>query len=125
MRDTTHNPTHPIAYTLQAEGLALGLGALIAFGMTGGSWLMFALLILVPDLAMLGYLAGKRAGALSYNLAHSTLIPWALLGLAYWTASPLMIHLGLIWMAHIGLDRAIGYGLKYASGFKDTHLARV
>lgn len=125
MIKTLSKTSAPITRTLQIEGFALGLAACIAFGLTGGSWLMFVLLILSPDLSMLGYLHSKRLGALGYNAGHTTIIPWALIGLGGWGAGPLAIQLGLIWLAHIGFDRAMGYGLKYASGFKDTHMARV
>ena len=74
---------------------------------------------------MLPYLIGPRAGAAAYNLAHTYAlsVPLALAG--YWLASPIALALGLIWIAHIGMDRMLGYGLKYASGFADTHLGRI
>lgn len=125
MPKTISKTSPAITRTLQIEGVALGLAACIAFGLTDGSWMMFALLILAPDLSMVGYLHSKRRGALSYNVGHTTLAPWSLIALSFWGAGPLLLHIGLIWLAHIGFDRAMGYGLKYASGFKDTHLARV
>ena len=115
----------PIALTLRAEGLAIGISAIVAFAQTGASWLLFGLLILSPDLAMLGYLVGKRAGAICYNVAHSYLGPVLLFGAALIWAVPLATQVALIWTAHIGLDRALGYGLKYPTAFRDTHLARV
>lgn len=86
---------------------------------------MFLVLILSPDLVMLGYLAGKRIGAICYNVGHSYIGPILLAFLAFFLSHPLLAQLAMIWVAHIGFDRAIGYGLKYATDFKDTHLNRV
>ncbi len=74
---------------------------------------------------MLAYLIGPRAGAAAYNLVHTyaLALPLALTG--FWLASPIALGLGLIWIAHIGMDRMFGYGLKYATGFHDTHLGRI
>ena len=74
---------------------------------------------------MLGYLAGPRVGAVWYNVAHATLLPWVLLVTAYLSGNTLMLSIALIWFAHIGIDRALGYGLKRSSDFKDTHLGRI
>ena len=115
----------PVALTLQMEGLAIGTAAVVAFAQSDASWLLFALLILAPDLAMLGYLAGNRVGAFFYNLAHSYLLPLALVAAGIALQNSVLIQVALIWITHIGFDRAIGYGLKYATGFKETHLARV
>ena len=120
----TH-PNHiPIRATLQLEGALIAAFAVWGYAQTGASWTLFAVLLLAPDLAMLGYLAGTRAGALCYNLAHSYAAPAALAGLAL-AGQGGALPLALIWTAHIGIDRAIGYGLKYPTHFKDTHLGRV
>jgi hypothetical protein len=106
---------------LRLEGAAAFAVAVALYGHAGFSWPLFALLFLAPDLAMLAYLIGSRAGALVYNLAHT-----------YALALPLALYLGsavaafgLIWIVHIGLDRMLGYGLKYERGFGDTHLGRI
>jgi hypothetical protein len=78
--------------------------------------------ILVPDLAMGGYLAGTRPGAHLYNVAHATLLPAVMLGIGYWQADRLVTALALIWLAQIGLDRLLGMGLKYDDRFAHTHL---
>lgn len=112
-------------WLLRLEGLVVFVAALIAYRETGAGWGLFALAILTPDLSMVGYLADARAGAVLYNAAHTYLAP-ALLGAAgWWLAAPLATSLALIWIAHIGIDRALGYGLKYAGGFGLTHLGRV
>jgi hypothetical protein len=89
------------------------------------SWLLFAILFLAPDLFMLGYLINPSTGAATYNLAHTLLFPITLLLIAYTTNHPLLAALSLIWIAHIALDRLLGYGLKYPTYFKDTHLQHI
>ena len=110
---------------LRAEGAALLLLAALIYGGSGASWWLFAVLFFAPDLSFLAYLAGPRAGAFAYNAAH-TLIGPAVLGLAgLQLPAPLALSLALIWAAHIGFDRLLGYGLKYAAGFGFTHLGRI
>ena len=111
---------------LRLEGLALFALALGAYLWLGSEpWWLFLVLLLVPDVSFVGYLAGPRVGALVYNAVHSTIGPIALLGAGGLADSGLAVSLALIWAAHIGLDRAIGYGLKYATGFAFTHLGRI
>jgi hypothetical protein len=107
---------------LRLEGAAILVVSLLAYGQFGQSWWIFAALILAPDLSMLGYLVTARAGAASYNAVHTLTGPLMLLGLGLVCGSALILSLSLIWLAHIGLDRMLGFGLKYASGFSDTHL---
>lgn len=107
---------------LLAEGAALLGAASAGFAATEGSWLLFAVLFLAPDIGMLGYLRSPRIGALTYNLVHTTILPLALAVAGWMLASEGMIQIGLIWLAHIGFDRMLGYGLKYGSAFQHTHL---
>lgn len=110
---------------LRLEGLAAFAAAVTAYRLLGGGWGGFAALFLVPDLSMLGYLAGARLGSICYNAAHSYLGATLLATAAYASHSGLLGQLALIWCAHVGFDRALGYGLKYASAFTDTHLGRI
>lgn len=110
---------------LRAEGLAVLLLSLALFAEHGQGWALFAALLLAPDLAMLGYLGGPRIGARAYNLAHTYTAPLLLAAAAVVVPQPLLASLALIWCAHIGLDRALGYGLKLPGGFRDTHLGRI
>ncbi|MGH2373741.1 MAG: DUF4260 domain-containing protein [bacterium] len=110
---------------LRLEGLAVCALALYGYAATGGSWLWFAVFILAPDLSMLGYLAGPRTGSVTYNLVHTYVVPAALLGIAWGLQIPMLPPAGFLLAAHIGADRFLGFGLKYPSGFKDTHLQRV
>lgn len=115
---------------LRLEGAFLLLAMVLAFHWLatlpdGPSWVLFAVLLLVPDLSMLGYLVGPGPGALAYNAAHTTLGP-ILLGLAgVLFGAQILTAVAVIWGAHIGLDRALGYGLKYPGAFRDTHLGRL
>jgi hypothetical protein len=110
---------------LRFEGAALLILAVVLFWRTDASWWLFALLILAPDLSFLGYLGGPRAGALAYNAAHVLLGPIALALAGFFAPSFDMIAIALIWTAHIGADRMLGYGLKYDAGFGFTHLGRI
>lgn len=107
---------------LRLEGVAVLVATTAAYFSLGYPWWMYLLLLFAPDLSAIGYVAGKRVGSITYNLAHTIIGPLAL-GLAgWWLGAPVVVQVALIWLAHIGLDRAIGYGLKYPDAFKHTHL---
>ena len=108
---------------LRLEGFAVLALSTYLYAQAGGGWWMFAFLFFVPDVSFAGYLAGPRAGAVIYNIAHSYLGPVVLAAAAL--AGVGNLTLALIWAAHIGFDRAMGYGLKYPSAFADTHLGRI
>jgi len=115
----------PARSWLRAEGLAVLLFSILLYAQFGRGWLFFVLLLLVPDVSMLGYAAGAHTGALAYNLVHSYVAPLLLAGAALLLDQGTALMLALIWSAHIGMDRALGYGLKLPSGFQDTHLGRI
>ena len=115
---------------LRIEGFAVFIAAVCAYAHFNLNWMWFAVLLLAPDLSMLGYLGGPRIGATLYNLGHT--YASALLVLCAGLGSGMFGHprlallgIGLIWCAHIGMDRAIGYGLKSAQGFQITHLGPI
>ena len=110
---------------LRVEGAVVLGVALAAYAQFGAGWGVFALWLLAPDLSLLGYLAGPRVGAALYNVAHSYVGPVLLLALGVLAAMPWAVAGSLIWLVHIGFDRALGYGLKYAAGFAATHLGRI
>ncbi len=110
---------------LRLEGLALLIGMTLLYYIWDGSWWVYALLFFVPDISFAAYLAGSKTGAAVYNAAHSYLAPMAMMTAGFATSSPLWLSIAMIWLAHIGFDRALGYGLKYASGFGFTHLGRI
>lgn len=108
---------------LRVEGLAvLGIAIGAYFALDGPIW-MLVVLALAPDLSMLGYLTGPRLGSLSYNVVHTYTLPLVLGGVGFWVDSRMGLLIALIWAGHIGADRLFGYGLKFESGFKDTHLS--
>ena len=114
-----------VRLVLRLEGLALFALALVVYvALLHGDGGLFAAFFLAPDLAFLGYLAGPRVGALSYNATHSTIGPALLVSLAL-LAAPEVLPFGAIWLAHVGFDRMLGYGLKYPSAFGHTHLGAV
>jgi hypothetical protein len=120
-----HPPAAGVTLLLRLENLALAITAGLAFHAVGGNWVLFAILFLAPDLLMLGYLAGPSIGARLYNLAHTYVAVALLSALAWTTGFEWWLQIALIWCVHIGLDRALGFGLKYPSGFADTHLGQL
>jgi hypothetical protein len=110
---------------LRLEGLAMLVAATAAFGLLGGGWGWFFALFLVPDLSLLGYLAGPRTGAIVYNIGHGYVGPALLAGLGALLGAHVLLAGAAIWSAHIGFDRALGYGLKYGRAFSATHLGTI
>lgn len=110
---------------LHLEGAAFFAASIVAYTRLGGNGWVFALLLFAPDLSALGYLVNTRVGALAYNLAHTYVTPILLAGIGFWLNMPALVEIALILSAHISMDRTVGYGLKYPSAFKDTHLGRV
>jgi Domain of unknown function (DUF4260) len=107
------------------EGAALGAGALVLYVHEDFGLVLLLVLALAPHVAFLGYLAGPRAGAAAYNVLHTTVGPLALGVSGVLADADLAVQLALIWLAHIGIDRLLGYGLKYPDRFRETHLQRL
>jgi hypothetical protein len=110
---------------LRLEGPALFAVAAFLYPKVSDSWWLFAALVLVPDLSFLGYLAGPRVGAAVYNAAHVTIGPFVLVILGFVLPVVILEAIALIWLAHIGVDRLLGYGLKYPAGFAFRHLGKI
>jgi hypothetical protein len=110
---------------LRLEGLALFAGMTLLYAVWGGSWWLYLILFLAPDLSFIAYLSGPRFGAMIYNAMHSYLIPVPLMTLGFGLEAPLLLSIAIIWLSHIGFDRALGYGMKYSAGFGFTHLGRI
>lgn len=107
---------------LRLESVALLAVSLLLYWKIGGNWLAFALLLLVPDASMVGYMHGDRIGAAVYNLVHLYLWPSILAVIGILMSNEVTLSLALIWFSHISMDRSLGYGLKLPTGFKHTHL---
>lgn len=110
---------------LRLEGLTVFIGAIALYASQHFSGIAFIALVLVPDVSMIGYRVNNRVGSWVYNAAHVYTIPALLMGLGLALSTPLAIQIGLIWFAHIGMDRVLGFGLKYPTEFKDTHMQHV
>ncbi len=115
-------PPAEVSALLRIEGLAAFALAVASFQGLGGNWWLFAALILAPDLSMFGLLLGYRTGARVYNLAHTYTLPGAVGVIAWLTGTEWLVSVALVWIAHIGLDRTLGYGLRYPSIELATHL---
>jgi hypothetical protein len=111
---------------LRLEGLAVAAISAVLYARTGASWWLFAALWLAPDLSMLGYLGRPCRAARIYNAFHSYVVP-VVLGLSAFVlhANGPLLPIALIWINHIGVDRVLGYGLKFADGFGSTHLGQL
>jgi hypothetical protein len=110
---------------LRIEGAVAAAAALTLYVRGDHSLWLLLLLALAPDLAMAAYAAGPRIGAAAYDLVHTSALPIALGAVGVVADANAAVAIALIWITHIGVDRAIGYGLKYPTGFEDTHLQRV
>lgn len=110
---------------LKLEGLLVFVGSLSVYIAYDYRLLWFFVFLLLPDLTMLGYWKGKKTGAFIYNLGHTYLMSGPLLALGLALQQDILVQAGLIWTAHIGIDRLMGYGLKYGTDFKHTHFNRL
>lgn len=114
-----------ILLLLRLEGFAMAAISAVLYARMGISWWLFAALWLAPDLSMLGYLTGACRGARVYNAVHTYVTPAALALCALLFQAHVSLAIALIWANHIGIDRLLGYGLKYGDGFGYTHLGRL
>ena len=110
---------------LQAEGAVLFAAPTLFYFVSGAPWQIYALLFFAPDLSLLFYLIGPRAGAFAYNALHSTVGPLLLALVGVLTLDPIAGPIAMIWLAHIGFKRTLGLGLKYGDGFRVTHLGLI
>ena len=110
---------------LKVEALFIFLVCLFFYWKLEQGWVLYALCLLVPDISMLGYFYNKRAGATIYNIFHLYIWPILLISAGFLIENNLLIGLGLIYASHISMDRLLGYGLKYSTGFRDNHLSRI
>lgn len=124
-RDGVALPTATVRGWLRLEGAAAFVAGLALYGWLGGPWLLVVPFLLLPDLSVIGYLANPRLGALTYNVVHNWALGLAVLGLAVATQSLPLALAGAVLVAHVGMDRTLGYGLKLSTSFHDTHLGRI
>ena len=118
-------PTSTVRGWLRLEGAAAFVAGLGLYGWLGGPWLLAIPLLLLPDLSAVGYLRDPRLGALTYNVVHNWALGLGVLGLGLASGIAPVAIVGAILIAHVGMDRAAGYGLKLPTAFADTHLGRI
>jgi hypothetical protein len=118
-------PTATVRGWLRIEGAAAFAAGLALYGWLGGPWLLAIPFLLLPDISAVGYLRGPRLGAFTYNLVHNWAIGLGVLGLGVAADSAPIAIAGAVLVAHVGMDRAVGYGLKLSTSFQDTHLGRI
>jgi hypothetical protein len=123
--DMSGAPTGGVRTVLRLEALCVLIATVFAYRASGAGWGIFALYFLLPDVSLLAYLVNARVGAFAYNVAHSYIGPVGCLVASTVLAMPVLMTVALIWAAHVGFDRALGYGLKYSEGFGFTHLGRI
>jgi hypothetical protein len=114
-----------VRWTLRAESIAAFVAGVAIYTSAGGALLFFIPLLLAPDISMAGYLINPRFGALIYNLVHGDAPGIVLALLGWWLPAPLLLMAGGVLIAHVGMDRASGYGLKYPTAFGDTNLGPI
>jgi hypothetical protein len=114
-----------VSLILRAEQVAMLVAGIVLYLASGGHPLLLVPALLAPDLSMVGYLAGPRLGAVTYNAVHNLVLAVALIGLGWWLAAGWVMLVGAVLLAHVGADRALGYGLKLPTSFADTHLGRI
>ena len=107
------------------EELMMFVLGIFMFGLLGYQWWWFLVLILAPDIGMLGYVLGDKIGAFTYNLFHHKGLAILLYFVGLYISSPIIQLIGIIMFSHSSLDRVLGYGLKYDKGFKYTHLGEI
>ena len=110
---------------LRLEYLAMFLLSAYAFTALPVAWWWFLVLLLVPDIGMIGYAINTRVGAFTYNLFHNILLAIAVLAIGLFACSNIVIAMGIILFAHVSMDRFLGYGLKYSDSFRHTHLGNI
>ena len=114
-----------VGILLRAEFVAIGVAGVVLWFAQGGSLLWILPALLAPDLSIAGYAAGPRIGAVVYNAVHNLVLALGLVGIGFLIVSTPLVLAGAVLIAHIGMDRTSGFGLKYATSFQDTHLGRI
>ncbi|WP_310587204.1 DUF4260 domain-containing protein [Flectobacillus major] len=108
---------------LKLEELAQFVAGIILFNYLPYAWWYFLVLILLPDIGMLGYLINTKTGAWIYNLFHHKAVALTILTIGYYQHNHILLLVGVILWSHAAMDRLMGYGLKYEDSFKHTSLS--
>lgn len=111
--------------SLKLESAAVLIACYVATLVFGYAWWLFFALLLLPDISMVGYAINNKCGAILYNLFHHQGIAILVIGIGWYTEQQMVLLAGIILLGHSAMDRMLGYGLKYATGFQDTHLGKI
>lgn len=114
-----------VDWILRAESIAIFLTGVVVYLQLNGNALWLLPLLLAPDLSMIGYLGGPRLGAITYNVGHNLVTALVVLAAGWFAAVAPLALAGAVLVAHVGMDRSLGYGLKLPTDFRDTHLGRI
>lgn len=114
-----------VALLLKLEHFIILLACYVATLYLGYAWWLFFVLLLLPDIGMLGYAINSKWGAIMYNLFHHQGVALLVIGAGWYIGRNDLVLIGLILLGHSAMDRIFGYGLKHLSGFQDTHLGRI
>ncbi|MFA5895251.1 MAG: DUF4260 domain-containing protein [Candidatus Shapirobacteria bacterium] len=114
-----------IEILLRLEGAAIFLLSLWFYQKTGGTWLQFGILLLLPDITIVAYKWGNKVGAIVYNLVHTYSLTLMMMIWGWFLQDKFVMSLGIAFTAHIAIDRFLGFGLKHFTGFRDTHLGKI
>ena len=110
---------------IKVEYILLATVVYIAYLASGFAWYWPFVFFLVFDVSMIGYLFNTKIGAITYNIVHSAVIPTLLLALFFVLHYEALLFISLLWLFHITVDRACGYGLKHSDSFHHTHLGKL
>jgi hypothetical protein len=110
---------------LRFDGAVLFIASILLFRLTHQPWWIYPVLLFTPDIFMIGYLRDTTVGALLYNLGHTYLLPALTILYGWHERHVLVLAIGISWLGHVGFDRFAGYGLKYDTDFKNTHLGNL
>jgi len=110
---------------IKGEYIIAAIIVAIIFISLGFAWYWLPILFLVFDISAVGYLLNRKIGAVGYNLIHSLIGPGILLALYILLDGKILLFVALLWLFHIFIDRARGYGLKHFEGFKHNHLGKI
>ncbi len=107
---------------IKVEEVFMFVIAIWAYSQLHFSWWLFMVLILLPDIGMIGYLFNSKVGAITYNICHHKGLAIVIFLIGFYIHIPVIQLIGIILYGHASMDRIFGYGLKYFDNFKHTHL---
>ena len=110
---------------IRLEEAAMFLFGIFLFNQLSFAWWWFPALLLLPDISMIGYAAGNKTGAIMYNIFHHKAVALIVYVIGFYFYNETIMLVGIILFAHSSMDRLFGYGLKYFTGFSDTHLGKI